>query len=140
MKKLLSVLLLLSLILSSAVAEAPDPIVGTWYAYMEIKGSVFESSFPDADRLFAIVTFDEAGKLFYAEIAYKGDTGEANKPAVMGEWNRNGSEYTVSFLLTGTDRAFIENDRLYLAIFTPGVYFGFNRMIPFDVYSQIRTK
>ena len=140
MKKLLCMLIVLVLILPSfSFADDPDPIIGSWYLFMDIKGSIFESSLPNVSKLYCVITFEESGKLLYCEFSYNGEKGEANTPAVMGEWKNNGSDYTVSFLFTGTETAYIKNDMLYLAILSPGVHFGFNRMHPIDFYSDVEV-
>ena len=143
MKKLITVILILAMLLpAAALAEDPDPIVGSWYIMLDIKGSILEQAFPeDALRFISIMTFTEDGKILYGEQDYYGSGKiDAPQPAIYGKWEKNGSKYGISILAKGTDQAFIEDGLLYVAAFNEGIYFGYRKMEALDLYDEVYRK
>ena len=139
MKKFLAVFLILSLLPVAVIAEQ-DPIIGNWYMLLEVKGSIFESSIPDCTQMFLLLTFEENGNIIWSEQDYNGESVNAIQPNVFGQWKKEGSEYSVSIVSVGTEKAFFEDNILYVAAFSPDLYFGFRKLVPLDLYNDIYRK
>ncbi len=140
MKKLITIILILAMLTPAAMAEDNDPIVGNWYVLLEIPGTPFESVVPDYTQMIVILTFAEDGQIVYAEMDYKGTTVEMKQPRVWGKWEKEDSKYTVSLISVGTDEAFFKDNLLYVAAFSTGLYYGFRRLEPEDIYNEICRK
>lgn len=141
MKKLITIILILALALpAAALAEEMDPIVGNWYVLLEIPGTPFETVVPDYTQMIVILTFAEDGQIVYAEMDYKGTTVEMKQPRVWGKWEKKDGQYSVSLISVGTDEAFFHDDLLYVAAFSKGLYYGFRRLEPEDIYNEICRK
>lgn len=139
MKKLFAVMLVVLFLPVSALAEQ-DPIIGNWYMLLEVKGSILESSIPDCTQMFLLLTFEENGNIIWSEQDYNGETVNAIQPSVFGQWKKEGSEYSVSFVSVGTEKAFFEDNLLYVAAFSPNLYFGFRKIVPIDLYNETYRK
>jgi hypothetical protein len=119
------------------IAENPDPIIGSWYMMINIKGSPLEATAPDYTRTIIILTLEESGNVILSEIDFKGEKVETNTPMVCGEWKKNGSEYSISIISTGKVRAFINKELLHIDLYNSGIYFGLRKMEPLDLYTDI---
>lgn len=137
MKRLLCIILVFILLPVLAIAENPDPIIGSWYMMINIKGSPLEATAPDYTRTIIILTLEESGNVILSEIDFKGEKVETNTPMVCGEWKKNGSEYSISIISTGTVRAFINKELLHIDLYNSGIYFGLRKMEPLDLYTDI---
>lgn len=137
MKRLLCIILVFILLPVLAIAENPDPIIGSWYMMINIKGSPLEATAPDYTRTIIILTLEESGNVILSEIDFKGEKLETNTPMVCGEWKKNGSEYSISIISTGTVRAFINKELLHIDLYNSGIYFGLRKMEPLDLYTDI---
>lgn len=137
MKRLLCIILVFILLPVLAIAENPDPIIGSWYMMINIKGSPLEATAPDYTRTIIILTLEESGNVILSEIDFKGEKVETNTPMVCGEWKKNGSEYSISIISTGKVRAFINKELLHIDLYNSGIYFGLRKMEPLDLYTDI---
>lgn len=140
MKKLISVFLLLALFLSSTVlAEEADPIVGVWYACIDTKDLSKELSEQGYVYGVVLLHFTKEGEIIFAEIDFKGSSGEILNPYYFGKWEKNGNEYKTSIIAGGVDRAWFEDDLLYVSI-NKVQYHGFRKMTTIDMYYNIYRK
>lgn len=143
MKKLITAIIALAMILTAvpALADDPDPIVGAWYIHFEIPGSPVESQFPDISRFVCIFTFEEDGTVTSYEADYNrdGSTALSNGPNVVGRWTRTANGYSVSWMGVGTNPAYLREDDLYVICLSPGVYYRAHKMTLGDWYTDIVT-
>ena len=108
-----------------------------FWIMINIKGSPLEATAPDYTRTIIILTLEESGNVILSEIDFKGEKVETNTPMVCGEWKKNGSEYSISIISTGTVRAFINKELLHIDLYNSGIYFGLRKMEPLDLYTDI---
>lgn len=117
MKKLITITLILALLLPVAVlAEAPDPIVGAWYMMLDYRQGPQTAETKGKKLMILIMIFEEDGTLSWIT----SDSDETNGIVVQGEtvgtWSRNGNNYNVNIIGTGTNRAELTDDRLLVEV------------------------
>lgn len=141
MKKLLCVLLIAFLLLPSAVvADDPDPIVGCWYVCLDIKDATKELQ--EAGYLYGIflLVFCEDGSIMSCSSEFKSSSGTQTEPTYVGKWEKNGSEYKTSIIGNGENRAFFEDDLLYVCFLNNVQYHGLRKMTKLNLYNNIYKK
>lgn len=141
MKKLLCVLLIAALLLPSAVlADDPDPIVGCWYACIDVKD--LSKDLQEQGYLYAIfiLVFCEDGSIMFSSSEYKSSSGTQSEPVYFGKWEKNGSEYKTSIIGNGENRAFYEDDLLYVCFLNQVQYHGLRKMTNMNMYYNIYRK
>ena len=143
MKKLLCVLILIC-VLPSAIAEegiTPDPILGCWYADMELNGDIVIKGYEEYTRFLLVLSFESTGEIIRFEIDYNGKTTETSGPTVVGRWERTAQgEYMLSVLALGKEKAYIIDDNLYAIAVVKNMYYCFHKMMPFDWYQDMYIK
>lgn len=140
MKKLLCVLLIVALFLPSAVlADETDPIVGVWYICIDsadLASDLREQGYSYGVMLFF---FTEKGEIISADVEFNGSSGAVTEPTYIGKWEKKGKEYQTSIISAGVDRAWFEDDLLYVS-FNKVQYHGFRKLTPIDLYYNIYRK
>ena len=116
MKKLLSVVLILALLLPAvSLAADPDPIVGTWYVYSGIldnsenkEGAYYE---------FSLFHFSENGQVFSStyDVSEKGVTTCKDYQAI-GAWIKEKGDYYVNVGLSGAVKLSFDKDTLFFPV------------------------
>ena len=140
MKKLIILFLILSLILPAAVqAEEQDPIVGVWYCCIDSKD--MSKELQDQGYVYGIMLFhfSEDGEIIFLEVDFKGSAGETTDPSYIGKWEKKGNEYQTSIISAGVDRAWFEDDLLYISL-NKVQYHGLRKMTTIDMYYNIYRK
>ena len=141
MKRLLTIILILVLILPATTIAEKDPVVGSWYLLFD-KSEYPEmaSTFGDADVAFSIYWFTENGTIMSTELSVIGDNGTANY-VTAGRWVKEDSGYKYSIIGFGEDKAVVEGDNMFLSIpDTEGLYMMMRRMVPFNPYKDYIRK
>ena len=133
MKKLVTVLLILALLLPAAALA--DEIVNSWYiVYSKEAVPEMASAFQDYDLIVAVYSFMPDGSVMQSENDIKGGTANPHCGPV-GKWEANGSEYTYSILGLGSGRAFIKDGLLHLEL-QGGIKMVFRKMELFNPYTD----
>lgn len=142
MKKLICVLSVLFMLIPAAYGEdVQDPIVGCWYADMEMGGEIVLNGYEDYTRFLVVLSFEATGEITRFEIDYNGAVPDVSGPSTVGKWKRDKEgEYTLSVLAAGKEKAYIVDGNLYAIAIAKDIYFCFHKMIPFDWYEDMYTK
>ncbi len=140
MKKMfISILILCMFISTVAIANDSDPIVGCWYICIDASDPVAGMSDKGIDYGLFILYFSEGGLILQSEIDFASNGGQATEPSPIGKWEKNGNEYKTSIIAGGSDKAFFEDDLLYVCM-NKVQYHGFRKMTPIDMYYNIYRK
>lgn len=140
MKKLFCVLLVFVLLFSASLAEETetDPIVGIWYANLELNGEITIPGYEDYTRFLVVLSFEPTGEIVRFEVDYKGKETEASAPFVVGKWKKTeDGDYSLSVVALGTEKAYIEDGILYAMAVAKDMYYCFHKMISFDWYNDM---
>ena len=140
MKKLITVILIMAMLLPAA-AMAADPIIGNWYfLYDKSEYPEIASMFGNADVSFSVYRFMESGTIMSTELSVTGDTGTADYVAA-GRWVKEDYGYKYSIIGIGEGKALVEGDNMFFATQgMEGVYMLLRRMVPFNPYSDYVRK
>ena len=136
MKKLLAVILIMGLILpAAALAEDPDPIVGSWYLlYDKSLFPEMASTFNGSDIAISVYWFMENGTIMSTENSITGTSG-APSFITAGRWSKSVDSYNYGVIGLGEGTALVEDDKILLSLpGSDGYYMVMHRMIPFDPY------
>lgn len=139
MKKFLVVIFIAFLFLPLSAFSETDPIVGVWYICIDTNDLSKDLSSQGYSYGVMICEFSEDGEIIFTEIDFKGSSAEVTDPTYMGKWEKNGNEYKTSIIAAGVDRAWFEDDLLYVCI-NKVQYHGFRKMKPIDMYNNIYRK
>ena len=142
MKKLITVILILTLILPAAAsADDPDPIVGNWYfLYDKSKCPELSSTFNGLDLAISVYWFTENGIIYSSEVSVLGEKGTTGYSPV-GKWEKDDSGYHYSIIGIGESNLILENDEMLLNLPTnPTFYMRIRRMLPFNPYQDYVIK
>ena len=142
MKKLLTVILILALLLPAAAwADDLDPIVASWYMVYDTQlYPEMAANFPGIDFAIAIYTFRSDGRVMCTENDVSGDTGTPMYN-VAGKWSKENGTYNYSIIGLGEGTVLLENDQILLSLKQyQGAYMRLHKMIPFDPYSDYVIK
>ena len=129
MKKLLSVILILVLILPAAtMAAAPDPIVGAWYLSLDYRETSTDDPFMAGKKYMVyILIFDESGTIYSMVAEANQSYGFYGSCSTAGAWVQAGGTYTASLSNIGTCNPTIENERLIIRI-TENIWYSMRRL------------
>ena len=137
MKKLITVILIMALLLPAA-ALAAEPIVGVWNMHIDLKEyPELKSTYGDFDSLSDLYFFNEDGSISSLE-GYV--TGGACTPTFtgVGRWSKNGSKYNVSIMGVGETTATVSGAELHLKV--PNVSYDIamklRRLVTFNPYAD----
>ena len=140
MKKLITIILVLALLLPAAALSEQDPIVGTWYLYVSIPGSPMEGEITDYDSAVSLLVFSEEGKIYFLELDFAGSNLTDNGLKTIGKWEKKESGYELSIVSVGISDALIRDGNLYAAIFSTELYMMYRKMEPFNFYTEMYRK
>ena len=135
MKKLIALLLLLALVPAAVIADATDPIVGSWYAYFD--GDVNPELLPLFDGVEKDVTFYtflSSGTIIGSETKITGTNGTA-QVQIVGKWSVSGGEYNVSIIGYGEGRAYLSDDGLLIPVGN-GLMARIRKLVPINPYQD----
>ena len=136
MKRFFAFVLVLLFLPLFALADEPDPIVGTWYMYFDVTFTPeMASSMSGYDRIISVYTFLSDQSVVCVEHNSKDNTGEPAFGSV-GKWEKSGNEYNYSLIGLGEGKAYIKDERLYLGMYENTVYFGLHKLIPINPYKD----
>lgn len=137
MKKLLSLLLVLALLLPAASALCDDdPIVGAWYVMFDYKTYPDQSSVVGKDRMIYILFFEPDGTIIGMTMD-KPVTGDADlQYDVLGTWTNSSGSYSLSIIGMGTSGAQFSGDRLEVQMMS-NVWYSMQRMNMSDWYTDL---
>lgn len=137
MRKLIAVILILSLLLPAA-ALASDPIVGCWYLYIDlIEHPEMKPTYGDYDRIVDIYIFDASGTISLIEGTV---TNGMCTPTFTGQgkWEKSLFDYKVSIVGIGETTMTVNGDQALLVIPNAAVKASMKmrRLVQFDMYSD----
>ncbi len=141
MKKTLVLLLVLVVVLPVlSCAEEKDPIIGCWYVCIDTDDPVAAQLAEQGYEYgLILLCFTEDGMIINGEIDFTGKGGEATQPSIIGKWEKTKNGYETSIVAAGVDKAFFEDDLLYVCL-NKVQYHGFRKMTPIDMYYNIYRK
>ena len=141
MKKLLSLLLIISLLIPVfAFADDPDPIVGCWYVCLDTKDTTQE--FVDQGYVFStmVFAFTSDGSILAQSTDYKINSGESKGVYVIGKWEKSNGEYQTSVYAVGVNEAKVDSEMMAACLLSNGQYIILRRMVLFNPYTEIYRK
>ena len=127
MKKLLSVVLLLCLLIPAACAEEQDPITGAWYIMLDYSEYPATAETAGKDYMLYIMIFEPSGRISAVSGESLQTTGLYAYGSTVGTWEKNGDAYTVSLIGVGINSAEFSGDRLLVQM-TENVWYSMRRM------------
>lgn len=139
MKRILSLILILALLIPAAwaVGEDADPIIGTWYVYMEPSEGPSMEELQGLTHIIMLLTFEEDGSITFFEADYKGKTGDTAGPTTSGTWSADsGNQYKVAQIGMGEGTAYLVDDILYYPVLS-NIYYVFHKAIHMNWYTEI---
>ena len=141
MKKLITVILILALILPAAAIAENDPVVGNWYFLFDASDyPELASMFDNVDIAFSVYWFTESGTIMSTELSVTEGTGTTNFVSA-GRWSKENTGYKYSIIGLGEGKGILEGDNLFLSIQNAeGVYMMMRRMVPFNPYNDYVRK
>ena len=143
MKRIALFLVVFLLIPFSSFTESTDPIVGCWYICIDCTDlKEMMSDLYDQGYVYSVLTlvFTENGNILVTETDYKETSGESGSTAYLGKWEKDGNNYKTSIIANGVNKAWFEDDLLYVCVFNSSQYHGFRKMEPLDLYYNIYKK
>lgn len=129
MRKLITVILILSLFLPAAVlAEDPDPIVGAWYIMLDYKDAPYDDpSMAGKNYMIYVMFFEPSGTISGFSGESVQNIGFYGAGSTIGTWVKSGDTYTTSIVGIGTSNPTIEDGRLI--IFAAGkIHYSMRRL------------
>ena len=143
MKKLITLILALALLLPSAasLADDPDPIVGCWYMYYDKKFAP-ELSFAmgDTDKEVSVYLFSEDGLIYLLDGVVAGNQCTPTWTSA-GKWGKKESGYTFSIIGMSSGELLLEDDSIWVEAASNHVakaYMRFRKLFPFDPYNDYK--
>lgn len=139
-KTLILVMAIFLLIATCTSAEEKDPIIGCWYVCIDaddpIAAQMAEQGY---EYGIILLCFTDDGKIINGEIDFTNKGGEVAQPSIVGKWEKTKDGYETSIVAAGVDKAFFEEDLLYVSL-NKVQYHGFRKMTPIDMYYNIYRK
>ena len=141
MKKLIVLMIVaVFLIPGLTCAEEKDPIIGCWYVCIDTDDPIAsELAEKGYEYGLIILCFTDDGMILNGEIDFTGKGGEATQPSIVGTWEKKSDGYQTSIVASGVDKAFFEDDLLYVCL-NKMQYYGFRKMTAVDFYYNIYRK
>ena len=140
MKKLITIILILALLLpAAAVSDAFDDIVGCWYLYFDSElYPELASIFGEFDKEVSVYFFQKDKSIVCLDAVVKdGKCTPTYLPC--GKWDIRGVvKYSIVGIGEGT--GYIDGDKLVLKYPGTEAYMTLKKMAPFDPYSDMFTK
>lgn len=135
MKKLITIILVLAVILPAAAVADQDPILGAWYIMLDY------SQYPAPETagknyMFYIMIFEESGIITGVSGESAQGTGLTVSGGTIGSWVNNGSNYTINMIGIGSNAGEFSGDRLLVQM-TANVWYSMQRMNMGDWYKDM---
>jgi hypothetical protein len=128
MKKALSILLALCLMLAAAAALAEtDPIIGGWYIMLDYRDVPYQADVEGKTYMVYLMFFDDDGTISGISGERSTTTGLSALGSSIGTWSNDNGVYTANLVGIGAINPTIENDRLIVQM-TEGVYYSMRRL------------
>lgn len=127
MKRLITIILIITLAVPAAVIAEQDPIVGGWYIMFDYHDMPYTD--PSADgKNYMIYTlfFEESGTIAGFSGESTQNIGFLGSGATYGTWQKDGDVYTVNLFGIGASHPVISNGRLYIQVMN--VYYSMRRL------------
>ncbi len=140
MKKLFIFLLILAMVPVIAIAEEPDPILGSWYMFYDKNETPeIENLFPDYNMIIEIYTFQSDGLIMVTENAIRSATDSNLHHNPIGKWSRTGDEYSYSMIGVGENTCYFKDNELFLTL-EQGTGLRLHKLLPLDPYKDYDFK
>lgn len=139
MKRILSLILSIALLIPAAHAmgEKADPLVGSWYVYMEVSEAPAIETLQGYTHILMGFVFEPDGRIRFYEYDFKESGANPIEPTTSGKWEGgDGGVYTISQIGLDSGNAYLAGDLLYYPI-TNGAYYVLHRMTSMNWYSEI---
>ena len=140
MKRLIIILFVFLFIPIYSISESTDPIVGCWYMCIDTKEAAPELYGQGYVFGVFILVFNENGNIIGTELDFKESSGENVNLTYIGKWEKDGNNYKTSIVANGVNKAWFEDDLLYVCFLNSSQYHGFRKMEPLDLYYNIYKK
>ena len=140
MKRILTVLLILALILTAhaAMADDTDPVVGSWYIFFNFVDGTAPISI-GIDYSVIVFTALEDGSVWSMEIDYTGENAEMIGPFKTDGWTNNAGKYTVCVVPGVSGAAYLQGSNLYVQL-SDGTFYLAYRMRTLDWKYDIKNE
>ena len=127
MKKLITIILTLVLLLPAAALAEKDPIIGGWYITLDYRDIAGTAGAENRAYMIYIMYFEDTGTItgISAESSTSGEF--VSQGSVIGNWSRQGDDYTVNVVGLGETHPTIENGRLIVKM-VDTVHYSMRRM------------
>ena len=145
MKKLITIILILALILPGFAAADDSDIIGCWYVLLGLENlseadrKEWEESLWTSHKLYEVhvLQFSEDGEIHRIDGFFDKHGSEANDYNTIGTWVYRNGKYQSTIIGAGTGEIVLEDGKMFI-LYTQNEYFGFNRMILIDNSTDIR--
>ena len=130
MKKLLTIIMILAMLMPAAAVADPDPIVGCWYVSINQDDLKPEGRITGISYEVRVLYFDETGIIKRGVFGFGNSYGlnEYRDPLTVGTWSKNDNgKYTTTYDSI-TAESYIEDDMLYIHYDKKNLL-GWHRMI-----------
>ena len=130
MKKLITIILILALLLPAAALADPDPIVGCWYVSINQDDMKPEGRIPGISYEVRVLYFDETGIIKQGTFGFGNSYGlsESRDPLQVGSWSKNDNGKYTTVYDNIVAESYIEDDMLYIHYDKKNLL-GWHRMI-----------
>lgn len=137
MKKLLSVLIVLSVLFVSSVSLSEDvnPVVGAWYVLFDYKDYPPAAESAGKSYTLYMLIFEKSGVISGLS-AEKSDSGIVSNASVVGTWSDNDGTYTANILGNGSFPLEFSEGHLLIKMID-NVWYSMHRMDWCDWYTDI---
>ena len=136
MKKLITLLLILALLMPATVLADPDPIIGAWYIMLDYREYPETEQTAGKNYMMYIMIFEESGTISGVSAESAQDTGIAAACSAIGTWTNSDGKYTVNLIGIGSNSAEFIEDRLLVQM-TQNVWYSMQRMNLGSWYSDL---
>ena len=137
MKKFVTIILTVVLLLSVSFADSNDPIIESWYMfYNKNITPEFADSFGNYERIIAIYTFNADGSISCLEHDYDGTANSSPVYAGVGKWEHDGVNYHYSIVGMGEGNAIVKDGSLYIGLNNNAIYLRLNKLAVLNPYAD----
>lgn len=139
-RKLISVLLItaIAILPVAALAVEPDPVVGYWYVFIDLKEyPEMASTAGNYDNMLSMYYFNESGSIYLLENDMK-DYAATPMFTGNGRWEKTSSGYNVSIIGFGETTMIVSEDTAYLKIPNTQLSMKFRKITSFNFYTDYK--
>jgi len=137
MKKLITIILVLALLLPAAALADQDPIVGYWYLYLDGKAyPELMKNIGDYDSIVDLYYFAEDGTVMTLENVLKNGSATPTYTS-QGKWEKSLFAYSFSIIGLGDGKISIKDDSLELTLpNNNGLKMRLRKIVQFNPYKD----